>query len=545
MSLGGVYAQDSLLFLDSGSLNIQSEFTSESEIWIELKDLGKEKLAEGYLEFSIDSMICENDTCLLFFFEGPIYKFDKISIETEVLSSRMKRQTNRFENKRLNEEGLEALFDVVLSDYEDNGYPFSSVKLNELSFNESRLKASVSVSPNRYVQWDSIVLKTEGRANAKYLSRYLGIIPGKAYDESSFRMVESKLDELSFLKSKKHPEVLFTETGAHLYLYLEEKKANSFNGIIGFLPNDQTGKLNITGDLEIQLINKLNQGERLKLNWKRLESLSQNLDVQFTYPYIFNTDLGIDAGINLFRKDTTFSQVQSNAGLQYNTSATSYIAAFVESDKSTRLSSVSSSLVLADITTLYYGLGLMKENLDYKFNPRQGYSSKVKFAVGTRKVRAELDADEQNKNNTQYKSQIEFSAFFPLLPRTTIMFRTRAFWLSGNDHFENEMFRFGGIKTLRGFDEASFYASSLAIGTFEFRYLLDQNSNVHIFYDQAWYESQVSENYVKDTPYGFGAGVSFQTKAGIFSFSYALGSQQSNPILFKNGKIHFGFTNFF
>ncbi|MCC6690169.1 MAG: hypothetical protein IT235_01425, partial [Bacteroidia bacterium] len=50
---------------------------------------------------------------------------------------------------------------------------------------------------------------------------------------------------------------------------------------------------------------------------------------------------------------------------------------------------------------------------------------------------------------------------------------------------------------------------------------------------------------VHDTPYGFGAGTSFETKAGIFSLDYALGSQLGNPIYLKSGKIHFGIVSYF
>jgi hypothetical protein len=43
-----------------------------------------------------------------------------------------------------------------------------------------------------------------------------------------------------------------------------------------------------------------------------------------------------------------------------------------------------------------------------------------------------------------------------------------------------------------------------------------------------------------DFPFGFGAGIAFTTKAGLFYLSYALGKQLDNPISFKTGKIHFG-----
>ena len=96
-----------------------------------------------------------------------------------------------------------------------------------------------------------------------------------------------------------------------------------------------------------------------------------------------------------------------------------------------------------------------------------------------------------------------------------------------------------------GADEASIYCSSYAIGTLEYRFLFEQNSNFILFVDQGWWEDQSQEQLVTDDPLGFGAGTSFETKAGIFSLTYALGQQYNNPIEFRGGKVHFGFTSLF
>ncbi len=80
--------------------------------------------------------------------------------------------------------------------------------------------------------------------------------------------------------------------------------------------------------------------------------------------------------------------------------------------------------------------------------------------------------------------------------------------------------------------------------TLEPRFILDQNSYLFVFYDQSWYERNV-QNYVHDAPFGFGAGMSFGTKIGIFSLTYALGKQFNNPILFRDSKVHFGYVAYF
>ena len=63
---------------------------------------------------------------------------------------------------------------------------------------------------------------------------------------------------------------------------------------------------------------------------------------------------------------------------------------------------------------------------------------------------------------------------------------------------------------------------------------------INAFFNAAWYERNIPNNYFRDLPFGFGLGLSFDTKAGMFYLSYALGHQHNSPVSFKTGKIHFG-----
>ena len=111
--------------------------------------------------------------------------------------------------------------------------------------------------------------------------------------------------------------------------------------------------------------------------------------------------------------------------------------------------------------------------------------------------------------------------------------------------FLNELFRIGGLKTLKGFDEQSIFANKYLIGNFELRYLFQQNSGFMIFWNGAWYENSVLAKPIVDNPWGAGVGMNIETGAGVFSFYYALGKQLDNAMAFQQAKIHFGFTNFF
>jgi hemolysin activation/secretion protein len=103
------------------------------------------------------------------------------------------------------------------------------------------------------------------------------------------------------------------------------------------------------------------------------------------------------------------------------------------------------------------------------------------------------------------------------------------------------LFRFGGFRTLKGFDEESVLASSYLIFNLEQRFLLDANSWLYLFGNGGWLRNDaIGQNY-RDTPYGLGAGITFQTNAGVFSVAYALGSERGAPLSFRNTKVHLGY----
>ena len=110
--------------------------------------------------------------------------------------------------------------------------------------------------------------------------------------------------------------------------------------------------------------------------------------------------------------------------------------------------------------------------------------------------------------------------------------------------FLNELYRIGGLNSIRGFMESSIYASTYSIASFEYRFVFERNSALFTFFDAAWYEKKF-EDYYYDYPMGFGFGLFFKTKAGIFTISYAMGQQKNENLNIKNAKIHFGFINKF
>jgi outer membrane protein assembly factor BamA len=191
------------------------------------------------------------------------------------------------------------------------------------------------------------------------------------------------------------------------------------------------------------------------------------------------------------------------------------------------------------------------EKLDYRFNPHKGFAINVKAQTGNKTIKKNSKVNDLAYNNlqlrsTQYQSEGDANLFIQLRGNNVLRMGAQYGTVFGSAPvFKNELFRIGGLRTLRGFDEESIYASTYVIPTLEYRFLFGQNSNILLFAEGAWYENNSSTVYLNDMPYSVGAGINFDTKAGIFSLNYALGSQKGNGLDVRSGKIHFGLTALF
>ena len=538
-------------------ISYQKTFSTKVALEKELQNVLFTCYDNAYLAASYDSII--NDSLLFkaYLNFGAQYKWAHLrkgNVDEGVLSEIGFRE-KLYNNKPVHYKDVKRVQERLIIYYENNGYPFASVKLDSIQIMEGSISAQLRLTKNEEKKIDSIVTKGNAKISSVYIYNYLGIKPGSLYNEAQLQKVNTRIAELPFLRSTKPANVLFTDKFNKLISNLEKKRASQFDGIVGILPDNITGKILFTGDVRLKLQNGLGYGELIDINWRRLQTQTQDLKARLVYPFILRTPFGVDYNFKLYKKDTTFLDVRQNIGIQYILIGGNYFKIFYNNITSTLLSTKGLEFATtlppyADVQTNMYGLGFRYERLDYRLNPRKGFYTMINVSAGTKNIRknSKLNSkayDNLKLNSTQYNVEFEGSLFIPLMNRSTIKIGNQSAFLYGETMFQNELFRIGGLKSLRGFDEESIFASAYSIFTLEYRFILEQNSFMYVFGDISPYENNNTKEYIKDTPVGFGAGISFETKAGIFSISYALGKQFNNPIQLKSGKIHFGIINYF
>ena len=547
------------------NISFQNAFQNKLGRHQELRNYVSQFYDRGYLAATFDSLIEDSTMLVAYINPGGVYKWVTLkqgNVDEGILSKVGFRE-KLYSNKPIHYKQVRKLHEKLLTYCENNGYPFASIKLDSIEFSEFSIEAQLNLTKNTEFHIDSIIIKGDANIVPVYLYNYLSIKPGDLYNESLVSKISSRLRELPFVKETKPFKVVFTEESSKIILNLTGKKASRFNGILGVSPNPDgigTGKkLLLTGEARLKLQNSFGRGELINLDWRKLQVNTQDLKVRFVYPFILSSPFGVDFKLTLYKKDTLYLDLGTNFGIQYLLSGANYLKVFVNNKKTTLLATKGLENVTtlpphADVSTTIYGLGYKTERLDYRLNPRKGFLLNINGGAGNKNIIKNPNINPELYDSLELKSteldfDIEVGIFIPIKNRSVLNFGVKAAYLSSKSIFENELFRIGGINILRGFDEESILASTYSVFTVEYRYLLEQNSYLYLFLDGAYYENEYRKSNGLgdwlDRPFGIGAGISFETRAGIFSINYAIGQQKGNPFDLRSAKIHFGIVNRF
>jgi outer membrane protein assembly factor BamA len=542
---------------DFKSINYAKQVKDSVSVYQEAEKVLAQMQFKGYLLAEISSIRFSGNSASITIQPHQQYRWMKLFPGN--LPSHVKQEIGfkerNYQSAIIDLENLNLLFERLLNYYENSGYPFASLSLQQITLDSSSVEASIQVKPNQKILFDSIQIVGSAQLTQKYIQSYLNIKSGFNYSEKSVKQIESRLRELPFLQILKPSEIDFSNERAIIRIFANKKDASQFDGVVGLQQNTLTGKNQLVGNLKLNLQNAFKRGEQLNFNYQGLAQQSQLLDVKVLVPHLFSSDFGIAPSLYLYKQDTSFLNLDTKLGFNYLLKGNNSFQFFVE-NKSTRLSSVqayqnaTSLPPILDANTAFYGLGLNLENLDYRFNPQKGYSVEANIAVGSKKIKRNAAIPQAlyetiSTNSTSYRWFSNINYYYSLSKQLVAAFSNQTGILSSKNLLANEVFRLGGQKSLRGFNELSLLANAYTYANAELRYLLEQNSFLFLFYNHGYLQYETSQLKSTDFPLGFGAGINFETNLGILSISYALGKQQNNPLNLRQGKIHFGITALF
>ncbi len=561
------------------SLGLQTAFSGKETCSRYVNGIAGLLRSKGYITASLDSVAYDSLSATAWVYPGGVYQWTGIntdSADKKALSA-VGWNSKAFTGAGVDFQTINAWQERLLQYFENNGHPFAQVRLDSLIIDEDKLQAKLVTVKGPSYKIDSIRVYGRAKISNYFLQQYLGITDGSPYKKLKLQTVSQRLLELPYLRETQPWDISMLGTGSVLNLYLDPKKSSQADVILGFLPaTGEPGrtKMQLTGEANINLKNALGSGETIGVNWQQIQVQSPRLHLLYEQPYIFRTPFGIDFNFDLLKKDSSFLNLNALFGVQYFSSGKQSGKLFIQSLFTNVLPAGTDTAIIKstkrlpafiDVSTTNLGINYRFINTDYRFNPRKGSDWSVTASAGIRRIKrnnAILGLTKDAAGN-----DFDFSSLYDTLPLRTYVMRLNASgaqyirvgsqsviktavnggWIFAPGIFRNEMHQIGGYKLLRGFDEESIFATGYGVLTAEYRYFIGLNSYFFGFTDGAWVNSRMYHQSRKsdNTFLGFGLGMAFETRAGIFNLSYAVGKRDDVPLNFRQAKIHFGLVSLF
>ena len=506
----------------------------------------------GYLLANVKELNTSHDTTKALFLIGSQFRLARLSadsIDKNWLNRTSWRQKS-YLDKPFRYRQVSRLMQQLLEQAENSGYPFAAVKLDSVKIENSLLEARLQMEQGPYIIFDTIVVKGNAKVLPKFLAAHLGIRYGEPYSQEKVREVEGLIRSLPYLRMLGEPKVSFQNRQGTLYLDLGQKKSNVIDGVVGILPDPgEKGRMMFTGQFDLLLHNPFGTGKRIEMHWQRLNQLSQNLEAAYYHPYLFNSVLSLEAGFSLLKEEENFVNRQLKGELQMRQGANNTIRILAQ-QKDSRLLGAARSADFASFSLAQFGFGFSRQRLNDPLVPQRGYQLSMDVTGGRKNIRSlALNTDSLQQGlpgpGMQYRASGSFRYYRPLGQQLVWAHTLEAGLLADDRLFLNDMYRLGGLSSLRGFQEKSFFASDYVLSRMELRYLAGSDTYLFMFYDQSRMVQKQGNLHVTDWPLGCGAGLSLGTSSGTFNFVYGLGRSQMQPMSFTQSQVHFGYVNRF
>ncbi|WP_141672824.1 hypothetical protein [Flavobacterium crassostreae] len=463
----------------------------------------------------------------------------QIFVEKDILTD------NLFLNKRKDSiilpiTDLDVFVQNTLHQLEDEGYPLSKIHFVPTHIKGKTLHTQLKINTNVQKNVDDLLLTSLDGSHNKFPSSHLFQIKKKylhkKITKKRIRKIHNEFKELRFINTLKYPEILFLKDTTKLYVYIEKNNANRFDGFIGF-NNNADNKLKINGYLNLNLENTIHSGESFMLLWKNDGNKQTAFKTSLEIPYIFKSRFAIRSELGIFKQDSIFqnTKIELNLGylLNYNTKLYLGYATTTSSDIQNQ-----NSATITDYKNIFYKLNFeytKKDSNNALFETETSFL--VRCGIGQRNNPLENNTLNQSK---QYFIESESSYNLHLSSNTYFNLRNKSYILHSKHYLDAELYRFGGINSIRGFEEGILQANQYFLFLTEYNYIANNKLKLHTILDY----SLLKNNHLpkkQTTLLALGAGITIKNKDSFLKISLANGSEKIQSVRFKNSLLHFSY----
>jgi len=509
------------------NIRYQKIHKNNTSVKKELTKLSDHLKKQGYFTNTIDSILHLNANRIAFFSLGK--KIKNVTLKTSNVAPRLVKKF-KINNDLLvlPIEKLDSFLENISKKLDAEGRSFSKVSLSSIKIEKERLFATLEITAGKKREIHSIEVKGYPNFPKSFLKNYFRLDKDKDFNKKRMNEIYELTNKLQFVAPLKKPEVLFTPDSTFLFIYLKKKASNSIDALLNFASEDN-GEVFFNGNIDLELNNTLDYGEKFKLFWNKVDKDRQELQVSSTIPHLFQSNISPSLEFSLYRQDSSFVTSKFSTQFSYPLNSKHKISISYSSEKST--SNSTNSVEIENYKNFFFGI-----NYKYQTIFKNAGKSKLNFSVSSEfGQRQTLDATKQ----TKYIGIIDYTYIFN--NRATLFLSNTTGYLNSKNYLFNELFRIGGVNTLRGFNEQSLFTDRYSFVNLEYRYKTNKTSYVYTITDAGVFR----RDFKQHTALGLGLGYLYQTKNFQINLGLATGTLNDEKINFRNTKLLLSWKNYF
>ena len=406
------------------------------------------------------------------------------------------------------------------------------------------VRVSVRVDEGAPAEVAGVELVGARRPSRAFASRVAAVGPGATLGDVDLGRVRASLDATRLYDAVGEPVVARDADGrVVIQVPVQEAPPGAFDVVLGLLPPSGGEAAQVVGNGRVNLRNPFGGGRALDVELERNPALASSLALAVWDPFVLGTPVAVGLGFEGASRTAPapFSRQRYTAEVGYPVApGLSLVAGLSAEAVRPGVDSDPAGGAVRRSDALYVGAGLVLDRVDAPRNPRRGLALRL-YAEQGRPRTTSPDPTVLLETGVRRRLDAAARGYVPTFRRQAAVLGLDARVLQGGtaDRLDDaDLFRLGGARTLRGYDEEAFRGRAVGRLLAEYRLLFDADSYGLAFADLGYVDRPALGAVPAETRVlpGYGLGVRVRTGLGLASVSYAL----SPDVPLGRGKVHVG-----
>ncbi len=440
------------------------------------------------------------------------------------------------DNQPFREEEIHRFSDDIIKHFEQLGYPFCKVNFSTEKIIGSFIQGKFTVDVGKEMMFGKVT-SSGSVLSEKWLSAYTGITVGEKYDQRKINLLNPSFKSLGY-QIQGDISIVYDSSFAQVNIPLKRQEKGLFDGLMGGYYSQELNKTVLMGYLNLLIPELFDTPKSLKIEWNRLRVNTQRMHIKYQHQALFKKKLNGELEFELFKADSSFSNVRFSGGLFSPISpvaAMQFLGVLEQGSLVENPSYIENKLQFIDQQSVWAGLGFQTFFTTLNVH--------LSTYVGRRALQDNPDIPdaylmEIDSKETHVKVIGEATYNKMLRSRLETSHHLNLGGVFGPTIFRNEMFMLGGISNIRGFKENEFFTPKYLYLNSELKWnLLDEGTYLFVFSDKAILEMEGVPNFY----FSFGGGGNLKAGKGMLQLVLAYGKEAGERINLGESLLHVGY----